>query len=86
MRVITWEELKDDFSSSIADLKWIEEAEQLIEGFLGAKPDGSMTNLSTLPILLANVLNVYSKENIVFDKVEHSTNKNFILKIKIVKH
>ena len=82
-RIITWEQIKEDFSSSYCDNIYEIVANEMIEDFLGLKPDGSMINLSTFKILLDNVLCIYDKDSIVFNKKD-SENGNYRLEIEII--
>ena len=82
-RVITWEQINEDFSSSYCDNIYEIVVDEMIEDFLGSKPDGSMVNLSTFKILLDNVLCLFNRDQIVLSKKELE-NGNFRLEMKII--
>jgi len=82
-REISWKEINNDFSSSYCDDNHQKIVEEIIESFLGFKPDGSMVNLNTFPILLDNVLNVFEKESVKLEK-KKLDNGCFMLKMKVV--
>ena len=84
-RVIPMEELTEDFSMSYNDGLGYKEAVSMIEDFIGAKPDGDMLNLSTLPILVANILGVYPASMIKFKKVDKDSGEYFI-KVEVHKY
>lgn len=83
---IAYKDLCEDFSSSYTDGKNYDKAVMMIEEYLstkGMKRDGYMINLSTLPILLSNVLDVYREEQIAFH-IAHQNTKEYLVKISIL--
>ena len=83
-KIIEHFELEREFSSSLYDGSNYETALEMIEKCNEAKPDGNMLNLNTLPILLANVLDVYNKNVIKLYKVWKDERKiEYIIKIAI---
>jgi len=82
----TFQDLCEDFSSSYTDGKNYDRAVEMIDDYLatkGIKRDGNMTNLSGLPILLSNVLDVYREEQISFHISFHN-DREYLLKISIL--
>jgi len=82
----TYSDLIEDFSTSYSDGKNFDRAEKLIDEYLNTKgmiKDGNMVNLSTLPILLSNVLDIYSEARLAFH-ISFLNDKEYIIKISIL--
>lgn len=81
-RIISWEQINEDFSSSYCKNRNEACVNNMIKDFLGFKPDGSMLNLSMFKILLDNVLEVYDPDSVHLIKKVYS-NGEYFLKMKL---
>jgi hypothetical protein len=81
--MVSFYELQENFSSSQA--KDTLRANELIKEYLDTKGitmDGNMINLSTLPILLSNVLSKYKETQIMYH-ISYQNDTEYIVKISI---
>ncbi len=81
--MVSFNDLLESFSSS--QTKDTTRANELIKEYLDTKGitmDGYMLNLSTLPILLSNVLTKYKEAQVMYH-ISYQNDKEYIVKILI---